>query len=163
MFDLGWSELLLVAVLAIVFIGPKDLPRVMRTLGQYVGKMKAMAREFQNSFEDLARETELDDLRKQVADLRDTTMKPLSEPLAEMERAIKNAGTAPPEQPVEETATSPERPTELAAKPDPAAPTSLEKQTQPDLAPQDPAPQDPASQDQDPTSQDPASQNKGSA
>lgn len=93
MFDLGWSELLLVAVLAIVFIGPKDLPRVMRTLGQYVGKARAMAREFQNSFEDLARESELEELRKQVADLRDATMKPLTEPMAEMDRAIRTAGT----------------------------------------------------------------------
>ena len=93
MFDLGWSELLLVAVLAIVFIGPKDLPRVMRTLGQYVGKMRAMAREFQNSFEDLARESELEELRQQVADLRNTAMKPLANPLAEMEQATKNAST----------------------------------------------------------------------
>ncbi len=93
MFDLGWSELLLVAVLAIVFIGPKDLPRVMRTLGQYVGKMRAMAREFQTSFEDLARETELEELRKQVAEMRDGVMKPLTDPMAEMDRALKNAGT----------------------------------------------------------------------
>tara|TARA_R110000868_G_scaffold96110_11_gene264385 strand:- start:3132 stop:3506 length:375 start_codon:yes stop_codon:yes gene_type:complete len=93
MFDLGWSELLLVAVLAIVFIGPKDLPRVMRTLGQYIGKMRAMAREFQNSFEDLARETEMEELRKQVADLHSAAMKPLTEPMAEMKRAIDNAGT----------------------------------------------------------------------
>ena len=93
MFDLGWSELLLVAVLAIVFIGPKDLPRVMRTLGQYVGKMRAMAREFQNSFEDLARESELEELRQQVADLRNTAIKPLANPLAKMEQATKNAST----------------------------------------------------------------------
>ncbi|HEY4343623.1 MAG TPA: Sec-independent protein translocase protein TatB [Parvibaculum sp.] len=85
MFDIGWSELLLVAVLAIIFVGPKDLPRLMRTLGQYTAKMRAMAREFQNSFEDLARETELDELRKQVADLRDGAMLPL----AEMQRSVE--------------------------------------------------------------------------
>lgn len=79
MFDMGWSELLLVAVIAIVFIGPKDLPRVMRTLGQYVSKIRGMAREFQNSFEDLARESELEELRKQVADMRNTVMKPLTD------------------------------------------------------------------------------------
>lgn len=93
MFDLGWSELLLVAVLAIVFIGPKDLPGVMRKVGQYVGKMRAMAREFQNSFEDLARESELEELRQQVADLRNSTMKPLENPLAAMEQATSNATT----------------------------------------------------------------------
>lgn len=85
MFDIGWSELLLVAVLAIIFVGPKDLPRLMRTLGQYTARMRAMAREFQNSFEDLARETELDELRKQVADLRDGAMKPL----ADMQRPVE--------------------------------------------------------------------------
>ena len=79
MFDMGWSELLLVAVLAIVFVGPKDLPRVMRTVGQYVAKMRAMMREFQNSFEDLARESELEELRKQVAEMRETAMKPLAD------------------------------------------------------------------------------------
>jgi sec-independent protein translocase protein TatB len=97
MFDMGWSELLLVAVLAIVFVGPKDLPKLMRTLGQYAAKMRGMAREFQNSFEDLARETELDDLRKEVANLRDTAMKPLSnlDHAMNMDQAIKAAETPP--------------------------------------------------------------------
>ena len=79
MFDIGWSELLLVGVLALVFVGPKDLPRVMRTAGKYVGKMRAMAREFQQSFEDLARESELDELRKQVAELRNQSLAPLED------------------------------------------------------------------------------------
>ncbi|MGV8996061.1 MAG: Sec-independent protein translocase protein TatB [Parvibaculaceae bacterium] len=87
MFDFAWSELLLVAVLAIVFIGPKDLPKLMRTFGEYAGKMRAMAREFQNAFEDIARESELDELRKQVAELRETTMKPLTD----AEQAIRQA------------------------------------------------------------------------
>lgn len=116
MFDLGWSELLLVAALAIIFIGPKDLPKAMRTLGQYVGKMRAMAREFQNSFEDLARETELEELRKQVTDLRDATMKPLTEPLTEMQRAIKQAET-PPTESLDETGPTPALKTEPAAEP----------------------------------------------
>jgi sec-independent protein translocase protein TatB len=70
MFDIGWSELLLVAVLALVFVAPKDLPRMMRTLGQLAAKARSMAREFQQSFEDMARETELEELRKELADLR---------------------------------------------------------------------------------------------
>lgn len=70
MFDIGWSELLLVAVLAIVFVAPKDLPRMMRTLGQLMAKARSMAREFQQSFEDLAQEAELEELRKEVAELR---------------------------------------------------------------------------------------------
>tara|TARA_R110002110_G_scaffold42093_1_gene132702 strand:- start:872 stop:1228 length:357 start_codon:yes stop_codon:yes gene_type:complete len=93
MFDLAWSELLLVAVLAIVFIGPKDLPKLMRTLGEYAGKMRAMAREFQSAFEDIARESELDELRKQVADLHNAAMKPLTD----AEQAIRQAQIVEPQ------------------------------------------------------------------
>lgn len=82
MFDLGWSELLLVAVLALIFVGPKDLPKLMHTIGRYVGKIRAMAQDFQKSFDDMARETELDELRKEVQSLRGEVMRPLesSEP-----------------------------------------------------------------------------------
>lgn len=102
MFDIGWSELLLVAVLAIIFVGPKDLPRVMRTAGRYAGRMRAMAREFQNSFEDLARESELDELRREMASLREqATMRPLVDvgtPMPEVrpnEAQPSEAGPAP--------------------------------------------------------------------
>lgn len=78
MFDIGWTELLLVAVLAIIFVGPKDLPKVMRTVGQYTARMRKMAREFQQNFEDLARETELEELRKEMAELRSQAMAPVS-------------------------------------------------------------------------------------
>ena len=60
MFDIGWTELLVIAVVAIVVIGPKDLPRAMRTVGQWTGKMKRMAREFQGQFNEALREAELD-------------------------------------------------------------------------------------------------------
>ena len=73
--DIGWSEMLVVAALAIIVIGPKDLPKVMRTLGQWIGKARAMAREFQKSFDDMAREAELDELRAQVEALKRTDAK----------------------------------------------------------------------------------------
>ena len=66
MFDFAWSEMAVIAVVALVVIGPKDLPRVLRTAGQWAAKARSMAREFQNSLEDLAREAELDDLKKEV-------------------------------------------------------------------------------------------------
>ncbi len=66
MFDIGWSELLLIAIVAIVVIGPKDLPRAMRFVGQWTGKMKRMARDFQGQFNEAMREAELDGLRKDV-------------------------------------------------------------------------------------------------
>jgi sec-independent protein translocase protein TatB len=69
MFDIGWTELVVIAVVAIVVIGPKDLPRAMRTVGQFTGKLKRMAREFQGQFNEAIREAELDDVKKSIQDL----------------------------------------------------------------------------------------------
>ena len=66
MFDIGWPELLLVAVLVIVVVGPKDLPRVMRTVAHYVGKAKSMTREFRGYVDDMVRESELDEIKSQI-------------------------------------------------------------------------------------------------
>ena len=60
MFDIGWSEMAVILLVALVVIGPRDLPRVARTMGRWVAKGRAMAREFQTALEDMARETELD-------------------------------------------------------------------------------------------------------
>lgn len=67
---IGWGELFVLAVLALIVIGPKDLPRVMRTFGRFVGKARAMAREFQTSFEEIAREAEMEEMRKEAEKLR---------------------------------------------------------------------------------------------
>ncbi|HEX6959756.1 MAG TPA: Sec-independent protein translocase protein TatB [Ferrovibrio sp.] len=64
MFDIAWSELGVIAVVALVVIGPKDLPKVLRTVGQWSAKARAMAREFQSGIDDMMREAELDELRK---------------------------------------------------------------------------------------------------
>lgn len=72
MFDVGWTELVLIAVVAVVVIGPKDLPRVMRYIGQWTGKMKRMSREFQNQFNEALRETELDSVRKDIEQITKT-------------------------------------------------------------------------------------------
>ncbi len=64
MLDIGWSEMLMIAVVAIVVIGPKDLPRTLRTIGQWIGKARAMTRDLQNSVNDMISESELDELRK---------------------------------------------------------------------------------------------------
>lgn len=66
MFDIGWSEMAVVAVVALVVIGPKDLPKLLRTVGQWTGKARALAREFQSHLDDLARQSELDELKKQA-------------------------------------------------------------------------------------------------
>lgn len=66
MFDIGWQEFILIALVAVVVVGPKDLPRVIRTVGQWIRKARSMASEFQGSLEEMAREAELDDVRKQI-------------------------------------------------------------------------------------------------
>ena len=77
MLDIGWQELILIAILAIVVVGPKDLPKMMRVVGQWTGKARAMAREFQQSFEQMAQEAELEELRKEVNQIKDNN--PLTE------------------------------------------------------------------------------------
>jgi sec-independent protein translocase protein TatB len=69
MFDISWTEFLLIGIVALVFIGPKELPGVMRTLGQYTRKIRGMAAEFQNQFQEAMREAEMTDLKKQVDDM----------------------------------------------------------------------------------------------
>jgi sec-independent protein translocase protein TatB len=69
MFEIGWSEILVIALVAIVVIGPKDLPRAMRVVGQWTGKVKRMGREFQNQFNEALREAELDGVQKDLTDI----------------------------------------------------------------------------------------------
>jgi sec-independent protein translocase protein TatB len=68
-FDIGWTELLVVAVVAVVVVGPKDLPRMMRVAGQWMGRARAMADQFRRSFDDMARQQELEELRAEVMKL----------------------------------------------------------------------------------------------
>src|ERR1700683_5410891 len=71
MFDIGWSEFLLIAVVALVAIGPKELPGVLRMAGQWMGKARKMAAEFQGQFQEAMREAEMADLKKEVDNLND--------------------------------------------------------------------------------------------
>jgi len=75
LFDIGWSEMAIIMLLALIIIGPKDLPRVARTIGQWARKGRMLAREFQNSLEDMAKETELDDVRKEIENVGKTDFK----------------------------------------------------------------------------------------
>ena len=71
MFDLGWTEMLVIAVVAIVVIGPKELPRALRTAGQLMGKARGLARDFQRHIDDMVRESDLEDLRKKANSIKD--------------------------------------------------------------------------------------------
>ncbi len=117
MFDIGWSELLLVGVVALIVVGPKELPRMLRTLGQYVGRAKSVAREFQRSMDDAAREMdvqELQDARRHLSDLKSMKVGDLE--------GIGDIGGATSTPKIH--ASSEPKPVEKAAAPEPApAPT----------------------------------------
>ena len=68
--DIGGTELLVIAAVALIVVGPKDLPVLLRKLGQFVGRMRGMASEFRASFDEMARQSELDELRREVQAMR---------------------------------------------------------------------------------------------
>ena len=82
---IGAPELIILVILALVVVGPKDLPLMMRKAGRAMGQVRAMAREFQRSFDELGREAELAELRKEVDALKKAN------PLSEMEAEVKAA------------------------------------------------------------------------
>ena len=86
MFDIGAQELLVIAVVAILFVRPKDLPGMLRTIGQYVAKLRAMAREFQHQFEEAARDTGVDDIRKGISSVQDLS------PASKVKEAFNSIG-----------------------------------------------------------------------
>ncbi len=96
MFDFAWSELALIAVVALIVIGPKDLPRVLKTAGIWVRKARGVAREFQNSLDQMVREAELEDVKKNLDKAAEFSfedeVKKTIDPKGEIEQAL-----APPE------------------------------------------------------------------
>src|SRR5512141_234288 len=96
MFDIGWSELVVIAVVALIAIGPKELPGVLRMVGQYMGKIRRMASEFQGQFQEAMREAEMADLKKHVDEMSDAakTFTDTSftdfDPLASVKKEVDN-------------------------------------------------------------------------
>jgi sec-independent protein translocase protein TatB len=75
MFGVDSTELILVAVLALLFIGPKELPTAMRSVGRWIGKVRGMARHFTSGFEDLVREAELEEMERKWSEENDRIMR----------------------------------------------------------------------------------------
>src|ERR1700742_24505 len=71
MFDIGWSEFLVIAGVALIAIGPKELPGVLRMIGQWMGKARKMAAEFQGQFQEAMRDAEMADLKKSLDEVRE--------------------------------------------------------------------------------------------
>jgi sec-independent protein translocase protein TatB len=144
MFEIGWSELLLIGIVALIAIGPKELPTVLRTLGQWMSKLRRMASEFQSQFQEAMREAEMADLKKQVDEMTSQAQSYASfDPVSEVKRELEStqqqiesamvdpAGAATPSPPVAaESNTSPAG-AEPAVAPgtDVAAPASAEPAT----------------------------------
>jgi sec-independent protein translocase protein TatB len=72
MLDMSWGEIMVIGAVALIVIGPKDLPKALRTVGQVTGKLRRMAAEFQGQFNEAMREAELDEVKKQLQDVNDS-------------------------------------------------------------------------------------------
>lgn len=90
MFDISWSELMLIGVVALVVIGPKELPGVLRSIGQMMRKVRGMAAEFQSQFQEAMREAEMADLKKQVDDMAQDFKS--FDPLKDVRSDVENLG-----------------------------------------------------------------------
>jgi sec-independent protein translocase protein TatB len=120
MFDISWSEFLLIGVVALVFIGPKELPAVMRTIGQWTRRLRSMAADFQNQFQEAIREAEMADLKKQVDEMTQGVKDydPLKDVKSDFEVAateVKTAVEAPVGASVETTVETSSAPNSAAA------------------------------------------------
>ena len=96
MFDISWSEFLLIGVVALVFIGPKELPAVMRTIGQWTRRLRSMAADFQSQFQEAIREAEMADLKKHVDEMTQGVKNydPLKDVRSDFEAAATEVKTA---------------------------------------------------------------------
>jgi sec-independent protein translocase protein TatB len=119
-------EFLIAGVVALIVVGPKDLPVLMRKLGQFTGKLRAMAAEFRASFDEMARQSELDELRKEVEAMRRAQLADIAGPtglhesVADIRQSLDAVGadlSPPPTMPYHGAPAAPEPGPEPAAKP----------------------------------------------
>jgi sec-independent protein translocase protein TatB len=139
MFDIGWSELVVIGVVALIAIGPKELPGVLRTVGQYMGKVRRMASEFQSQFQEAMREAEMADIKKSVDEMTESATKHFTEfdPIGTVRKEIDSLSADPFKDGTPSTA---------SASPE-AAPPSLPAPLSPDATIPQPANADPAAAD----------------
>jgi sec-independent protein translocase protein TatB len=131
MFDIAWSELALIGAVALIVIGPKDLPKVMRSLGQWTRKARLLASEFQHNVEDMIREAELDEIRRKVQSVDPSAVKEKMDEILDtqaMEEAMKiDPSTVPVDQPAGSPASpSPGETAERAVEPAEVADSAAE-------------------------------------
>ena len=133
MFDVSWSELLVIAAAALIFIGPKELPGVLRTVGQFTSKIRRMASEFQDQFREAMREAEMADLKKDIDEAAGKAGSGL-DPFADLKESMEWKPPAPTTPPAADAPPAP--PAEAIVEPAPPAPDA------PAQAPASPPPPD---------------------
>jgi sec-independent protein translocase protein TatB len=113
MLDMSWGEIMVIGAVALIVIGPKDLPKALRTVGQMTGKVRRMAAEFQGQFNEAIREAELDEVKKQLQGVNDsvtsatsTNFNPIQTLRDELKTSIEAPVSAPEASPPQEEATS---------------------------------------------------------
>lgn len=110
MFDIGWGELVVIGIVALIAIGPKELPGVLRSLGQWMTKLRRMGAEFQSQFQEAMREAEMADLKKEVDDMVGQATRTFDTPFDSVAEAgnakpaVEPSTTGSPPQSVPETA-----------------------------------------------------------
>ncbi|HTO32635.1 MAG TPA: Sec-independent protein translocase protein TatB [Pararhizobium sp.] len=142
MLDVGWTELVVIAIVLIIVVGPKDLPPMLRTFGKMMTKMRGMAGDFRQQFDEALKEADLDDVRKTLADAQKLNpahsireaMNPLRQMGNEIKADLQKATTVEkPKEPVTpastdtpaETVVAQEEPKTDLAKPDPVAAAAI--------------------------------------
>ncbi|MBB4039637.1 sec-independent protein translocase protein TatB [Microvirga flocculans] len=110
MLDMSWGEIMVIGAVALIVIGPKDLPKALRTVGQVTGKLRRMAAEFQGQFNEAMREAELDDVKKQLQGMNDsvsslnTSFNPIQTIRDELKTTIEAPAKAPETEPLQDSA-----------------------------------------------------------
>jgi sec-independent protein translocase protein TatB len=130
MFDMSWGEVMVIGAVALIVIGPKDLPKALRTLGNMTAKVRRMASEFQSQFNDAMREAELDEIRKQVEGVNQSVadFNPIQTVRDELKGAIEGPVAPPGTAASDPNPLVPPEPSvgALPPLPEPTAPAQLE-------------------------------------
>ncbi|MRG73591.1 twin-arginine translocase subunit TatB [Alphaproteobacteria bacterium HT1-32] len=94
MFDIGWSEMMMIGVMAVIVIGPKDLPKALKTVGKWVRRARELAREFQSGVDDMVREADLEEAREAIRNTTsiDKKIEETVDPTGEMTKAMRDHG-----------------------------------------------------------------------
>jgi sec-independent protein translocase protein TatB len=129
--EVGASELIVIAIVALIVVGPKDLPMLLRRFGQFMARLRGMASEFRASFDEMARQTELDDLRKEVEAMRRGQFADMAshdelmrETVGDIEQSLSDVGVElhPPMSYQYDASEAPPPPLEISAAPKPRKP-----------------------------------------